>query len=307
MTTSVIKPVDEAQKSDKNNKFHLINTVLVSSLAGGDKALLIELIMRWNQQTGQTNPGVERLCKAKGIKNAKNFKGVDKYLPGLVAVKKTKGMRNSYILNLDAIVALPAMEVNTDKYTTQNPPADEGYSEETPLLVQGTPPSGAGYYPPSREGDYSPSDEGSDISVDSSMNNSNIYKGIVVQTEINQGFSSGESIGAPRLDIPVSLSSGDAIGAAAPLEENSSNSENSAVMHSIPAQRGTPTFDLDSLSDEEVLALSPDFIRTLRGNTMYATGQRKARIQNRMKQDKQLAAMADNKAFLAEQEESSNG
>ncbi|GGV87060.1 hypothetical protein GCM10015535_36050 [Streptomyces gelaticus] len=87
----------------------------------------------------------------------------------------------------------------------------------------------------------------------------------------------------------------------------SDSSAISAVMHSIPAQRGTRTFDLDALSDEEVLALSPDFIRTLRGNTMYATGQRKARIQNRMKQGKQLAAMADNKAFLAEQEESSNG
>ncbi|MFB6705386.1 helix-turn-helix domain-containing protein [Streptomyces sp. NPDC056333] len=137
-----------------------------------------------------------------------------------------------------------------------------------------------------------------------------------------QGNSSGETECGSAAISPNSLSSGQteersdgvSLSSLSGISDSSGSAiaadaaqASSGVMHSVPAYRGTPTFDLDSLSDEEVMALSPDFIRTLPGNMMYATGQRKTRVQKKVKEAQRLAAIADNKAFLAEQEEMSNG
>lgn len=150
------------------NKFDLMNTVLQSQLKPEDKTLLCELILRYNTDTGQLNPSVERLCRARGIKHEKNFKGVHVYLSGLVEVFKG-GRKNSYRLNEDAILALPALAV-TIKHTpdprahtpalADNTPALEG--ADTPALADDTPATA----------DNSPSQEGANNTEDNTGNSS---------------------------------------------------------------------------------------------------------------------------------------
>lgn len=127
-----------------DNKYELMSKVNVSNLSKEAKLLLNELIIRWNKETGQCNPGVERLCKVIGMKNEKNFKGVEHYLPGLVTSKKV-GRKNFYTLNLEAIAALDEASVSI-KHT--NTPAVEGVytpsvegvlSPDTPAVADNTP------------------------------------------------------------------------------------------------------------------------------------------------------------------------
>lgn len=119
------------------NKFKLINAVTISNLNGLDKPLMIELIMR-SDDKGVCWPSVERLCKARGIKHEKNFKGADVYLPGLVT-KTKRGRKNIYQLNVNAILALGSNEV-----TIKHTPATEGVftpatADNTPALADNTP------------------------------------------------------------------------------------------------------------------------------------------------------------------------
>jgi len=186
----------------------MFHAVALSELAVGNKALLHFLIVCWNQETGKLNPGVAKLSAARGIENAKNFKGVDKYLPGLVTVHKSPGFGNSYSLNIQMILELPPMKVATDKY--RNNPSVEGVNSSnstTPLHRKGTPPSQEGYYPPSQEGYYPPSQEGSERkeeSKDRKKNENGIDQGVtyVDQEEVladtksslvEEVLSSGES------------------------------------------------------------------------------------------------------------------
>ncbi len=96
------------------NKFDLINKVLVSDLDAKDKPLLIELIMRADDEW-KCWPSIERLCKARGIKHERNFKGVDVYLPGLVT-KVKRGRSYTYHINTSAVAELLDAEV-TIKHT----------------------------------------------------------------------------------------------------------------------------------------------------------------------------------------------
>lgn len=112
------------------NKFDLMNVALVSALGAEDKALLIELILR-SDENWESFPSVERLCKVRGIKHEKNFKGADYYLPNLVRVVKM-GRKNHYFLNVDAILALDSQEV-----IIKHTPALEGVN--TPAVADNTP------------------------------------------------------------------------------------------------------------------------------------------------------------------------
>lgn len=118
------------------NKFDLINKVLMSDLQSEDKCLLIELIVRSDDQW-QSRPSVERLCKVRGIKHEKNFKGADHYLPGLVT-KVKKGRRNWYIINTPAVAGLSDATV-VIKHTPSlaDTPALEGVN--TPAVADNTP------------------------------------------------------------------------------------------------------------------------------------------------------------------------
>lgn len=162
--------------TNETNKFDLLNTVTISKLAPGDKVLLIELILRWNKETGQLNPSVERLCKARGIKHEKNFKGVETYLEGLVT-KEKRGRKNYYQLNIEAIACLEPLEV-----TIKHTPALEGVSSKEVPANTDT-PADEGVYTPAAEGantpsgaDNTPAAEGANssynTSVDSSSNTS---------------------------------------------------------------------------------------------------------------------------------------
>lgn len=124
------------------NKFDAINKVLVSDLQAQDKCLLIELIMR-SDDDGFSWPSVERLCKARGIKHEKNFKGADTYLPGIVT-KVKKGRKNTYTLNPAAIDALAAKEVTIKHTPALDTPAAEGVNtpaapDNTPARAENTP------------------------------------------------------------------------------------------------------------------------------------------------------------------------
>lgn len=160
----------------KHNKFDLMNKVTISGLAPGDKVLLIELILRWNTETGQLNPSVERLCKARGIKHEKNFKGVETYLDGLVT-KEKRGRKNYYQLNIEAIACLEELQV-----TIKHTPALEGASVQK-VETQVDTPADEGVYYPAAEGvntpagaDNTPAAEGANSSIytsrDSSSNTS---------------------------------------------------------------------------------------------------------------------------------------
>lgn len=96
------------------NKFDLINKVLVSDLDVKEKPLLVELIMRADDEW-KCWPSIERLCKARGIKHERNFKGVDVYLPGLVT-KVKRGRSYTYHINTSAVAELSDAAV-TIKHT----------------------------------------------------------------------------------------------------------------------------------------------------------------------------------------------
>lgn len=154
------------------NKFELMNKITISTLAPGDKVLLIELLLRWNTTTGQLNPSVERLCKARGIKHEKNFKGVETYLNGLVT-KEKRGRKNYYQLNIEAIACLEELQV-----TIKHTPALEGVSAEKEEVNTNT-PADEGVYTPAVEGantpaaaDNTPAVEGANSSIDNTVDSS---------------------------------------------------------------------------------------------------------------------------------------
>ena len=186
------------------NKAKMINHVLISNLDAKAKVLVVELIMRRNPQTGQLDPGVARLCMARGIKDTKNWKGLDTYLPGLVTVHRTPGKKNSYSLNDEAIMALPEAEVKLSGNNYSNHPSTAGYRVPTPLdhpASEANPPSVEGYYPPSVEG--------SNSKVESKVYSSLYNREMSVMSsspEENQGEALVE-INIPGL--PNGLSSGD--------------------------------------------------------------------------------------------------
>lgn len=131
-------------------KLGLINTVLRSQLASEDKTLLVELLMR-SDGDWYSWPSVQRLCQARGMKFEKNFKGADKYLPGLVEVEK-KGRKNTYRLNAEAIAALEPAEViiKHTPATTGEAPAREGenapsLTDDAPAVAENNPSEGGAY------------------------------------------------------------------------------------------------------------------------------------------------------------------
>ena len=143
------------------NKFDLMNKVMVSDLAPEDKCLLVELILRADENW-QARPSVERLCKARGIKYEKNFKGADYYLPGLVT-KVRSGRRNVYVINTPAVAGLSQAGV-TIKHT--DTPAVEGAN--TPAVADNT-PAVEGVNTPAVEGANNTEDTTYDSSVDNSV------------------------------------------------------------------------------------------------------------------------------------------
>lgn len=131
-------------------KLGLINTVLRSQLASEDKTLLVELLMR-SDGDWYSWPSVQRLCQARGMKFEKNFKGADKYLPGLVVVEK-KGRKNTYRLNAEGIAALEPAEViiKHTPATTGEAPAQEGennpsVADDVPAVAEKNPSEGGAY------------------------------------------------------------------------------------------------------------------------------------------------------------------
>jgi hypothetical protein len=116
------------------NKYDLFHAVLDSDRSAPDKALLFSLILHANVTTGNAWPSVERLCRARGINNEKNFKGVEHYLPGLVTVTRRGRLGNLYTINADAIADLPQAAV-TLKHTPWPPPP------ETATVLLGQPKS----------------------------------------------------------------------------------------------------------------------------------------------------------------------
>lgn len=106
------------------NKFDLFHVVLNSALSAPDKTLLISLILHTGVDTGESWPSVERLCRARGIDNEKNFKGVARYLPDLVTVTRRGRRGNLYTLCVPAIQSLPQAPVVL-KHTPRLVPAVE--------------------------------------------------------------------------------------------------------------------------------------------------------------------------------------
>lgn len=97
---------------------------------------MIELITRADDEW-KCWPSVERLCKVRGIKHEKNFKGADYYLPGLVT-KIKKGRKNVYYINTPALEGLSEATVSI-KHTAPktDTPALEGVN--TPAVADNTP------------------------------------------------------------------------------------------------------------------------------------------------------------------------
>lgn len=144
------------------NKFELMGKVMVSDLRPEDKCLLVELLLRADED-GYSYPTVERLCKVRGIKHTKNFKGADHYLPGLVT-KVKKGKRNGYLLNAPAIEG--AVEASVVVYRGSWKERQENVAPSTEGVFA---PSTAENAPATAEN--APSTEGVDTTKDSSLNN----------------------------------------------------------------------------------------------------------------------------------------
>lgn len=117
------------------NKFDAINKVLTSDLKPEDKCLLVELIVRADGDWVSW-PSVERLCKVRGIKHEKNFKGADFYLPGLVT-KSKRGRKNVYTVDIKAVEALSDGAVIIKHTPSLHTPAVEG--AYTPAVADNTP------------------------------------------------------------------------------------------------------------------------------------------------------------------------
>ncbi|MFF0808836.1 hypothetical protein [Streptomyces albogriseolus] len=118
------------------NKFDLINVVLTSNLKADDKCLLIELIVR-SDENWESYPGVKRLCKVRGIKHQKNFKGVQAYIPEYVSITK-RGRKNYYVLDVEAIAALeePELVVKETPSLAANSPS---VADNTPAVADDSP------------------------------------------------------------------------------------------------------------------------------------------------------------------------
>lgn len=136
------------------NKFDWFNRVTIADLKKEQKLLLVEMILRMDE-SGQSHPSAVRLCKVLGIAHAKNFKGVEHYLPGVFTLVK-RGRKNFYVLNTPALEGLlTEAKVNT----SHNTPAVEGVN--TPAVADNTPAAA----------EDSPAVEGSNTSLDTSKNN----------------------------------------------------------------------------------------------------------------------------------------
>lgn len=136
----------------KNNKFDVLNKVVRSNLRAQDKCLLVELVLR-SDDNWYSWPSVQRLAQARGIRHEKNFKGAEVYLPGLVTKSKV-GRKNGYTLNVAAIMALGEVEV-VIKHTPALAPAGEGSdhpadADDTPGQADDTP--GEAENVPAKEG-----------------------------------------------------------------------------------------------------------------------------------------------------------
>lgn len=112
-------------KKQMEGKLKLVHTVLESRLRAEDKTLLTKSLLLGDAD-GLAWPSVERLCRARGMKHEKNFKGADVYLDGLVTTYKV-GRKNHYRLDLKAISELEPLDViirhTPDPFKT---PAEEG-------------------------------------------------------------------------------------------------------------------------------------------------------------------------------------
>lgn len=185
------------------NKFDLINKVLMSDLQAEDKCLLIELITR-SDDNGKSWPSVQRLCKARGIRYTKNFKGADHYLPGLVT-KTKQGRKNVYVINTPAVAGLSEVEV-----TIKHTPALEGVSAvNTPSRPDNTPAVEGSNTPavadntPSTEGANSTSNTTEDTSKKST---STVADAPVLDTSLNLKLEDGLEPSLNRKQAPVLLS-----------------------------------------------------------------------------------------------------
>lgn len=125
------------------NKFDLMSKVTVGDLTKEQKLLLIELILRADDD-GVSWPSVQRLCQVLGITHEKNFKGVEHYLEGYVT-KGKRGRKNFYTLNTPAVEGVSVADV-TIKHTPplNDAPAVEGantpaVADNTPALADNTP------------------------------------------------------------------------------------------------------------------------------------------------------------------------
>lgn len=165
------------------NKFDIINKVLISDLNKDQKLLLVELVMRSNEN-GESFPSTARLCKVLKMKHQKNFKGVEHYIGDFVTVTKRQGRLNKYILNYPALEGLSEAEVvikqtpyvpksKANEDTTTLP--EKGSDNETELdnhpANADDHPADEGYYYPADADNY-PSDEGAYSSIDNTRDNS---------------------------------------------------------------------------------------------------------------------------------------
>lgn len=152
------------------NKFDAINKVLTSDLQAQDKCLLIELIVRADEDWVSW-PSVERLCKVRGIKHEKNFKGADFYLPGLVT-KTKRGRKNTYTLNIKGIE-----ELRDASIAIKHTPALEGVY--TPAAPDNTP----------AQADNTPSAAGANTTYNTTRENTIDTTGGVDSISSNKEFS----------------------------------------------------------------------------------------------------------------------
>lgn len=183
----------------KYNKFDAINVTLLSKLAAVDKALLIELIMRCDEDW-YCYPSVQRLCQVRGIKHEKNFKGAEALLPGLVKTSK-RGRGKGYTLSIEAIMALEPAEVilKHTPATTGKAPAREG--ENTPSVADDAP--SVAENDPSEQGAYNTRDTTRENTSDSTRENTQVdAKASTLATSLTE-----DSLYSPLPSVTRDLSS----------------------------------------------------------------------------------------------------
>lgn len=160
---------------ERMDKFQRMDKVNLSDLDPRDKVLLNYLIQRADEQ-GLCWPYVETLCRVRGIKHTKNFKGAEVYLPEFVSVTKV-GRKKFYVVDFAAVEALGEASVEVK----QTP-----YKPHTP--------STAGVHTPSTEGVHTPS-PADDTPSGEGANNSSV--------ENTLDSSSESTVGGPVADAPV--------------------------------------------------------------------------------------------------------